>query len=488
MKRRESHITGKLSAVLAAALWTVAIPGAAAQNSIAAAAPTAAAEGAGNGGGGAISATGDSLKLLVGRSMFINTGSRLRRVYVSNPDVLNSFTASPNQIVVTAKAPGVSGVILWDETGQSHSYFIDSDVDVAELRTAVKDALPGENIRVEGHEDQVALAGTVSSKAADDEALKLASLFAKNVTDSLVITQQHIPQVRLKVRVVEIDRSKAEQLGFNFFGGGKNTFNSSTGQYPAISVAPNVQAGTTSGSAGASVSSLLALSSLLNLFYYNNSLGLGAAIEALENQQILQILAEPTITAVSGEKASFLSGGEFPFPVIQGASSGFTSVTIQFRPYGVKLDFSPTVLPDGTIQMRVAPEVSALDYTNAVEISGYTIPAISTRRADTQVVLRSGQSFAITGLLDNRTTDLLQKMPGIGDVPILGKLFQTKSQTHSVAELVVIVTPTLVDPLAEGAPPAAAEPKMVIPFINDPKFDKGSGMVPKNAPQGTSQQ
>ncbi len=483
MKRRETQLTKTISALLAAAVWTAGLPTAAAQNSISAADPAAIAGGAG-GGSAAMSAAGDSLRLLVGRSMFINTDSRLRRVYVSNPDVLNSFTSSPNQIVVTAKSAGVSGVILWDEKGESHSYFINSDVDVTQLRSALRDALPGENIRAEGHEDQVALAGTVSSQQAADAAMKLASLFSKSVTDSLVIAQQHTPQVKLKVRVVEIDRSRAEELGFNFFGGGKNTFNSTTGQYPAITVASNPQSASAGGNAN--VSSLLGLGALLNMFYYNQSLGLGAAIEALENKQILQILAEPTLTAVSGEKASFLSGGEFPFPVVQGASSGFTSVTIQFRPYGVKLDFSPVVLPDGTIQMKVAPEVSALDYTNSVQLDGYTIPAISTRKADTDVILRSGQSFAITGLLDNRTTDLLQKMPGIGDVPILGKLFQTRSQTHSVVELVVIVTPTLVDPLAETVPAVPAEPKMSMPFINDQKFDKG--IAPKNAPQGASQQ
>jgi pilus assembly protein CpaC len=214
------------------------------------------------------------------------------------------------------------------------------------------------------------------------------------------------------------------------------------------------------------------------MFYYNQDLQLGAAIQALTNKQIAQILAEPTITALSGEKASFLSGGEFPYPVVQGGTGGFTSVTIQFRPYGVKLDFTPTVLADGTIQLKVAPEVSALDYSNEVTISGYTIPAISTRRAETLIELKSGQSFAISGLLDNRTTDQLEKIPGIGDIPILGKLFQSKSVNHTVAELAVIVTPTLVDPLSDN--PTPTQPKMVIPFINEPTFDKG--IAPKNPP------
>lgn len=428
--------------------------------------------------------------LVVGRSMFINTQNRLRRVYVSNPAVLDSFTASPYQIVVTAKSPGVSSLILWDELGESQVYLIDSDIDVGDLRHALKDALPYENVRADGHEEEVALAGTVSSPQAAEAAVKLAGMFSKTVANSLLVAPQHARQVSLRVRIVEIDRSRAQDLGFNFFGTGKNTFNSTTGQFPAITVAPNnSSSGSSSGSGSGSTtssaaSSLLALSSLLNLFYYNAEVGVGAAITALQNKQILQVLAEPTITAVSGEKASFLAGGEFPYPVVQGGTGGFTSVTIQFRPYGVKLDFSPLVLPDGTIQLKVAPEVSALDYTNAVSISGYTIPALSTRRADTQVELRSGQSFMISGLLDNRTTDLLSKTPGIGDIPILGNLFRSKGVQRSVTELAVIVTPTLVDPLTEnlGKP---AEPNLPIPPLSAPKFDKG--IVPSTPAKGTVQ-
>jgi pilus assembly protein CpaC len=163
--------------------------------------------------------------------------------------------------------------------------------------------------------------------------------------------------------------------------------------------------------------------------------------------------------------------------VVQPSSGGFVSVTIQFRPYGVKLDFEPTVLPDGTIQMHVSPEVSALDYTNEVQIAGYTIPAISTRRADTSVQLRSGQSFMVSGLLDNRTTDQFEKIPGIADIPILGKLFQTKSTTHSVVELAVIVTPTLVDAQNDNPP---MQPTMVVPFVNPQHFDKD--VTPKTPP------
>lgn len=457
-------------ALLAAALCTAAWSGASAQNAIAAAVPPAPLPG---GIGTSASEVGDPLHLVMGHSMFVNTESRLKRVYISNPEVIDSYTSSPHQIVLTAKAPGVSSVILWDESGKSQAYMVNSDLDVTDLRQALKDAFPHENIRVEGRGDQVALAGSVSTTATEDAAVKLAELFSKEVANSLQVTLPHTPQVRLKVRVVEIDRARATQLGFNFFTTGKNTFNSSTGQFPAITVAPN-----TGSSSGSSQNALLALTNVLNLFYYNTDHNVGAAIQALMNKQILQILAEPTISAISGQKASFLAGGEFPYPVVQGGTGGFTSVTIQFRPYGVKVDFTPTVLPDGTIQLKVAPEVSALDYTNEVVISGYTIPAISTRRADTTVELKDGQSFAISGLLDNRTTDQLEKIPGIGDIPILGKLFQTKVTNHSNEELAVIVTPTLVDPLTEA--PHTMQPKMVVPFIDSKKFDKE--MTPKVPP------
>jgi pilus assembly protein CpaC len=476
MTSRKRTIRSLPPVLLAAAVFAAAGSSARAQEKAVSTAEVAApAPFVGNMGGSA-QVVGEPLHLLVGRSMFINTDNRIRRVYVSNPDVLDSFTSSPHQIVITSKTPGLSSLVLWDETGQSRAYLINSDVDVANLRHALQEAFPTENIHVEGHGDQVDLAGTVSSTETSDAAAKLAGLFSKEVANSLTVSTKHTPQVRLKVRVIEIDRSRAETLGFNFFGPGSNTFNTTTGQFPGITVGPGT---TGSGSSG---SSLLALSSLLNLFYYNNNLELGAAIEALTTKQIAQILAEPTITALSGEKASFLSGGEFPYPVVQGGTGGFTSVTIQFRPYGVKLDFTPNVLADGTIQLKVAPEVSALDYSNEVVISGYTIPAISTRRAETQLELKSGQSFCISGLLDNRTTDQLSKIPGIGDVPILGKLFQSKNVTKSVAELAVIVTPTLVDPLSDNTVPT--QPKTAEPFIDNQKFDKGiAPKVPPPQPQ-----
>jgi pilus assembly protein CpaC len=402
--------------------------------------------------------TGLSLHVLVGRSMFITTLGRLKRVYVGNPVVVDSFTSSPSQIVVTAKTPGVSSLILWDETGQSQIYLLSSDLDVANLQKEISQALPNDDIRVEAQQDRISLSGTVLSDASSDTAAKLAGLYAKDVVNSMVVRQPHAKQVKLKVQMIEIDRSKLDQFGINLFSDGKNTGATQTGQFASV------------GTSGVSGPPTLNITDPLNLLFYNAGLNIGLTLKDLQDKQVLQILAEPTITTLSGQKASFLSGGEFPFPVVQGSSGGATSITIQFRSYGVKLEFTPIVNEDGTIQLKVSPEVSALDYTNSVSISGYTIPALSTRRAETQVELRDGQSFAISGLLDHRTTDILSKMPGIGDVPVLGQLFKSKAINHSVVELLVVVTPTVVDPLTDTASPTV--PTFPIPMLDSRQFDK----------------
>ena len=414
--------------------------------------------------------------MLAGHSIFIKSSGRLKRVFVSNPAVLDSFTSSPTEIVVTAKAAGVSNLILWNQDGDFKSYAISADVDVVNLKEEMRHALPNDNIDVVAHQDRISLSGTVFSDATASAAGKLAALYGKDVVNALVVQQVHPRQVKLKVQIIEVDRSKLEQFGINIFSQGKNTAASGTGQYTSLSTATTTS--TTSGSSAP----VLTISSPLNLLLYNSGLNVGLTLQDLLARQIAQILAEPTITAMSGEKASFLSGGEFPFPVVQGSSGGLTSISIQFRPYGVKLDFTPVINSDGTIQLKVAPEVSALDYTNAVTISGYTIPAISTRRADTEVELRDGQSFAISGLLDNRTSDILNKMPGIGDLPILGQLFRSKSISRSVAELMVVVTPTLVDPLTDSSMPIT--PKQPVPKLDVEKFDQ---KLVKKAPASPAQ-
>jgi pilus assembly protein CpaC len=276
---------------------------------------------------------------------------------------------------------------LWDEWGQSATYLVYSDLDVEGLAKQLRAALPNDVVKVEGEEDRVALSGTVFNDASAEAAGKLAALYTKNVVNSVIVAQPHTSQVKLQVEIIEVDRSKLEQFGINLFTEGRNPAASTTGQFPSTQTY-------TPGSGTAPAT--LTTSNPLNLSFFRFGTNFGFTLQDLQDRQIAQILAEPTITTLSGQKGSFLAGGEFPFPVVQGSSGGLTSITIQFRPYGVKLDFTPVVNSDGTIQLKVAPEVSALDYTNAVTISGYTIPAISTRRAETQVELRDGQSFVVS--------------------------------------------------------------------------------------------
>ena len=407
------------------------------------------------------------LHVTVGHSLFLNTKSRLRRVYLSDPNMLNSVTLSPNEIVVTAMGSGTSSLVILDEAGQAQSYVVSSDLDIAGLRTAMSQAMHGDTVNIEGSGDRVTLSGKVDSDAQADAAYKLAGLYSKEVANALTVRPDHPKQVRLKVRILEVDRSKADQFGINLFNPGGNTsFLASTTTTQYASTATYSQNGTASGA--------LTTTDPLNFLLYSSKLNLGATVKDLESKQVLQILAEPTITTISGVKADFLSGGEFPFPMVQPGGTGSASVvTIQFREYGVKLEFTPTVNADGTIRLKVAPEVSSLDYTNSSTIGGFTVPALATRKAETEVELRSDQSFAISGLLDQQTTDIMSKTPGAANIPILGALFKSKNVNHSTTELVVIVTPTLVDPLTETAEPA--QPDLPIPTLNSGKFDKSLG-------------
>jgi pilus assembly protein CpaC len=272
--------------------------------------------------------------------------------------------------------------------------------------------------------------------------------------------------VQLEVRIVEIDRSKLTAFGINLFSLGKNSGSTSTEQFSP----PGFSSQNGSNSA--------VISDFLNLFYFNLPHGLGTTIKDLQTKGILEILAEPTLITIHGKTARFLAGGEFPYPIVQpGGVGSVPTITVQFRPYGVKLEFTPWVNSDGTIRLRVAPEVSALDYTNEVVIAGYVLPALSTRKAETEVELRDGQSLGISGILDHRTTDSLSKMPGIGDIPVLGQLFRSKNLNRSTMELVVIVTPKIIDNLAKADLPAPSTPAMAVPFLQPPAFDHD---LPKN--------
>lgn len=350
------------------------------------------------------------------------------------------------------------------------------DQDVTGLRTAIEQAFPNSDIQAEADGGRVILSGTVPDDAALAEVMKMASFYSRDVVDSMSLPPQpeHRRQILLEVKIAEIDRTKLDELGFNILstGAGNTTGTVSTQQFGPVS-GPGGSPFNLTGAVGSRTTGFttqFGMSNLLNIFLFRPDLNLGTVIQALQQKNVLQILSAPNLLAMSGQKASFLAGGEFPFPVVQGGAN-IGAVTIQFRPFGIRLDFTGTVEPDNTVQLQVAPEVSTLDYTNAVTISGFTVPAIATRRAETVVELRDGQSFGIAGLLDQRVTAQLSKIPGIGDLPILGKLFQSKSVQKERTELIVLATPRIVDPIKTGAI-VPATPKPVIPYMHPQKYDK----------------
>ena len=415
------------------------------------------------------------LHIIVGKSVVIRLETQLKRVLLSNPAVIDAMAMDRNEVVVEAKAPGTSSLILWDESGSSRMMDVTVDLDVASLRTAIDQAYPGRSIEVKADGDRLILTGHVPTQHAEDELVKMAGIYSKDVVDSLAQQSSHQRQILLEVKIAEVDRTRLDQIGFNFLstGAGNTLGTLSTQQFGPITGAGGSPVQVTGGTSGASGS--FGLSDLLNIFIFNPNINFGAVIKALQESSVLQILAEPNLLALSGSKASFLAGGEFPFPVVQGGQS-IGVVTIQFRPFGVRLDFNGTIADDDTVRLQVSPEVSSLDFTNAVTISGFTVPAIATRRADTEVELRDGQSFAIAGLLNEQDTVQLSKIPGIGDIPVLGKLFQSRSIQKSKSELVVLVTPRIVDPIGTGAQ-MTATPAPVVPRLDIQKYDPG---VPGN--------
>ena len=407
------------------------------------------------------------LHILLGKSVIINLQTRLTRVLASNPIVVETLVTSPTQVVVEAKAAGNSSLILWDESGNSRMLDVHVDLDLSGLRTAIQEAYPHDSIQVQAEQGRILLSGTVENQAAVDDLTKMTGVYSKDIVSSLatVITPQR--QILLEVKFAEVDRTKLDEQGFNIFStGATNTIGAlSTQQFGPISgqtggggVQLNGRGGTT-----------LSLSSLLNLFLFRPDINLGMTLQDLQQKNVLQILAEPNLLAMEGKKASFLAGGEFPFPVVQGGAN-VGAVTIQFRPFGVKLDFTGHIGSDKSIHLQVAPEVSTLDFSNALNISGFTVPAISTRRAETEIELKDGQSFGIAGLLDQRVQAQLSKIPGIADLPILGQLFRSRSIKKDRTELIVIVTPHIADPVKSGLQ-MTTTPKPIVPMMNAPKYD-----------------
>ena len=416
--------------------------------------------------GQSITAGAAPLRVMVGKSLLINTTERLKRVSVTDPAVADALVVTPTQVLINGLAPGEVSLLIWDELERSRSFDLRVDVDITAASEEMHRLFPNEQINVTPSRNAIVLSGHVTTEDIFKHAGALASAYSKNVVNVLTFGPVGAEEVLLEVKFAEVDRSAITQMGFNLFstGAGNTLGSTTTGQFGGVGTSPITS---TIGGAGTTGTTTTTVSNLLNMFFFNPQVHLGAVIEALKTQNLLQILAEPNLIAINGKEASFLAGGEFPFPVAQQNASGIATVTIQFREFGVRLKFTPVIQPNGNIHLHVIPEVSTLDFAEAVTVAGTTIPAISTRKADTEFELQDGQSFIIAGLMDNRVTNVANKIPGLGDIPILGNFFKSKSAQKSNSELMVLCTVHRISPSVE----APKGPAMPLPTLDKGKFD-----------------
>jgi pilus assembly protein CpaC len=408
----------------------------------------------------------NDLVVETGKAVLVDTAQPIERIAVGSSDIAEATAVTPTELMLNGKTVGETSLIVWQKGGARQFFNVQvhpSNFTVGDKLDGVKrelrTELPGQTVRVTSEGGNIFLRGTVKDLTSSDRAVQIASTAGKVVNLLYVDVPKPDPQILLKVRFASLDRSRSKQLGMNLFstGAGNTLGTVSTQQFspPTLTSLP---------SSGTAAASALSLSNLLNIFVYRSDINLGATIQALETTGVVQVLAEPNILTMNGKQGTILAGGQYPYPVVQGTSGAGNAVTIQFKEFGVRLNFIPTVTPRGTIRLQVAPEVSSLDFANGVSISGFTVPGLDVRRVNTEVELNQGESFALGGLLDNRETETLEKVPFIGDVPILGKFFQSVSKTKNNTELIVIVTPEIVNPIPAGAPlPAIKYPQSFLP-------------------------
>jgi pilus assembly protein CpaC len=393
----------------------------------------------------------EDLRLTVGKSVVIDYPSDIRQISTSDPAVVDASPVTTREILLNGKGLGSATMVVWSKTGQRTFYNVTVDMNLDPLRRLLKETFPNEDIQVRTSRDSMSLNGRVSSKEVGDRAMLLAQSFSKTAINNLQLSAAGVEkQILLRVKFAELDRSKEDQFGVNILSlGATNTIGrTTTGQFaaPSITDINSVIPGRNQG-----FSSQVTVGDALNIFAFRPDLNLGAFIKALQSESILQILAEPNLVTTNGKEAQFLVGGEFPVPILQGGGNS-GAVTVQFREFGIKLIFTPVITDNKTIKLQLRQEVSSLDLANGVTLNGFVIPALSTRRAETNVELSEGQSFVVAGLVDNRERDVFSKIPVLGSLPIFGSLFKTKDELKQRTELVVLVTPEITEPLGPNDP------------------------------------
>jgi pilus assembly protein CpaC len=377
-----------------------------------------------------------AVNVLVGQSRVINFDKPVGRFSVSNPEIAEAVLVTPDQVLVNGKAFGQVNFIAWEQSGKEYLVFdVYVRANLSLIDSQMRVLFPKDDIRLSQANGSVVLSGNVSDPTKAAQAQSVVEAAGFKTVNMLSSPVQNMTQVQLQVRVAEVSRSRMRDLGTSYTSVNNGTSVYASGGGPA-NLTNSVLPGLGTSFVG----------SALNLFLFNSGIGTAAYIKALQTQGALRELAEPNLIAMNGQEASFLAGGEFPVPIVQGGGDRST-VSVIFKEYGVRLNFKPTIIDEDHIRLELEPEVSTIDFANGVKFDGFLIPALRTRRAKTGVELRDGQSFALAGLLDNNESRSLSKVPVLGDIPVLGALFKSKSFTKNETELMFFVTAQIVKPV-----------------------------------------
>jgi pilus assembly protein CpaC len=413
------------------------------------------------------------LMLTAGRSMVLTTAYDITRIAITDPKIADAVVVQPREVLIDGRSAGTVSLIVWG-SARREQYDVVVDPGVTTLQQTFQTLFPGEDIRVAVNDDAIILAGQVSTNAVMLKAAEIAATTKANVR---VVNMLQLPggnasqQVMLQVRFAEVNRRALMEAGITFFANAQRFAGRTTTQQFAGPDLEDNQTGTRE-----------VFSDFLNLFFFDKREGLGAVLKALEQKGYFQSLAEPNLIAYNNQEASFLAGGEFPIPIVQGTTN---AVTVEFKEFGVRLTFKPTIAGD-VIRLKVKPEVSSLDFNNGITLNGFRIPALLTRRAETDVELRDGQSFAIAGLLNNTSQEDKAAIPILSKLPIIGTLFKSKADRAERTELMVLITPRLVRPLdPDEVPPLPTRPKSFLPAPTGEEDDKPPADAPATgAPRG----
>lgn len=388
------------------------------------------------------------LDVPLNKSQTITLDRPFGRAMIGSEDIADIMPITDRSIYVLGKKMGTTSLTVYDKGGRVIT-IVDIAVgpDVVTLRRQLSELMPGENISARISNDAVVLSGVVSSAVAAQNAVQIAGTYAgEKVVNMMGIGSSQ--QVMLEVRFSEINRQTGKDIGVSsFFRNGSGSFDGALGNGAQLVPDPET---------GEGILKLSAITESFGIFRKSFSLGgldILGVLDSLESKGMAKTLAEPTLIALSGEKASFLAGGEFPIPVVQnnsgggGGGGGGQGISIEFKPFGVSLGFTPTILADGVINLVVEPEVSSIDPTASIVLNDITIPGLQTRRANTTLELRDGESFAIAGLIRQDFSTTVRQVPLLGSIPIIGSLFRSSGFKRGETELLIVVTPRLVQPI-----------------------------------------